>query len=91
MAKVLFKFGTRADYNALTTKQSNALYFLTDTGELYRGEVPFGQSKIYSGTRLANELDNVAILRILDSTIPVVGDIVVIQNANNSSDAFVYS
>ena len=40
--KVIFKFGTRAEYNALVTKQANALYFLLDTHELYRGEVPFG-------------------------------------------------
>lgn len=31
---VVFKYGTRAQYDALAEKASNALYFLTDTGEL---------------------------------------------------------
>lgn len=35
--RVLFKVGTRADYIALEEKASNALYFLVDTGELYKG------------------------------------------------------
>lgn len=35
--RVLFKVGARADYVALEEKASNALYFLVDTGELYKG------------------------------------------------------
>lgn len=35
--RVLFKVGTRADFIALEEKASNALYFLVDTGELYKG------------------------------------------------------
>lgn len=42
MANVIFKFGTRAQYDALATKDSNALYWLIDTHELYRGDVLFG-------------------------------------------------
>lgn len=48
---VLFKFGTRAEYNALTTKADNALYFLTDTGELLRGERNLAQANFYEGER----------------------------------------
>lgn len=43
MANVLFKFGTRAQYDALITKDVNALYWLMDTQELYRGETLFGK------------------------------------------------
>jgi len=55
--KVLFKFGSQANYKALSQQEieSNALYFLVDTGELYRGSVPIGQAKYYVGTLLAGD------------------------------------
>ena len=37
MANVLFKFGTKAAYDAVD-KLSNALYFITDSGELFKGD-----------------------------------------------------
>ena len=37
MAKVLYKQGTKATYLGLTERVSNALYFCTDTRELYKG------------------------------------------------------
>lgn len=37
--RVLFRVGTKADYNGLVEKASNILYFITDTGELYKGTV----------------------------------------------------
>lgn len=42
MANVIFKYGTKAQYEALATKDSNALYWLLDTQEIYRGSVLFG-------------------------------------------------
>lgn len=41
MAKVLFYTATASQYAALTTKNENALYFITDTGELYKGTARF--------------------------------------------------
>ena len=41
MAKVMFYAVTAAQFNALETKNENALYFLSDTGELYKGAVRF--------------------------------------------------
>ena len=41
MAKVLFFTATAAQYAALEAKDENALYFLTDTGELYKGTIRF--------------------------------------------------
>lgn len=41
MAKVLFYSITAAQYAAIKTKDSNALYFLTDTGEIFKGTVRF--------------------------------------------------
>lgn len=41
MAKVLFYSATSEQFNALTTKDENALYFISDTGELYKGAVRY--------------------------------------------------
>jgi hypothetical protein len=41
MAKVLFFTATAAQYAALGTKNENAIYFLTDTGEIFKGSTPF--------------------------------------------------
>lgn len=43
MANVIFKTGTRTQYDALATKDINTLYWLTDTQELFKGEVLFGK------------------------------------------------
>lgn len=88
--KVLFKFGTQAQYAALETKLDNALYFLTDTHQLYRGTVPIGESHVYTDNRAANVTDNAAILSALNSAVPVNGDVIVLNNVDGSSDAFIY-
>ena len=44
---VVFKIGTRAQYNALQEKNPNALYFLTDTKEIYRGADGLAQNSYY--------------------------------------------
>jgi len=41
MAQVLFYAVSAAQYAAITTKDPSALYFLTDTNRLYKGDVPF--------------------------------------------------
>ncbi len=42
MANVLFKVGTKAQFQAIATKNETTLYWLTDTQELYKGDVLFG-------------------------------------------------
>lgn len=39
---VLFKVGTRAQFDAIATKSEVTLYWLTDTQQLYKGDVLFG-------------------------------------------------
>ena len=39
---VLFKVGTRAQFDAIVTKSETTLYWLSDTQELYKGDVLFG-------------------------------------------------
>jgi len=41
MAKVLFYTATENQFKALSVKDENALYFITDTGELYKGSVRY--------------------------------------------------
>lgn len=45
MANVLFKVGTRDQFDAIVTKSQSTLYWLTDTQELYKGDVLFGTGR----------------------------------------------
>lgn len=54
MANVIFKFGTKAQYDSLTTKDANTLYWLTDALELRKGEALYGRGK--DATNLASGL-----------------------------------
>lgn len=38
MAQVKFKYGTMAQYNAITTKDNDTLYFITDRKMVYKGD-----------------------------------------------------
>lgn len=92
--KVLFKFGTQAAYRALTAQEieSNALYFLTDTGELYRGNVPIGQAKYYVGSLLGTDANAAAaITRIVGATTPVVNDILVLNESNGVKTPYIFA
>lgn len=42
MANVIFKVGTKAQYDALATKDANTLYWLHDVLELRKGEILYG-------------------------------------------------
>ncbi len=47
---VLFKIGTRAQFDAVVAKNQNTLYWLTDTQELYKGDILFGKGALASDT-----------------------------------------
>ena len=47
---VLFKIGTRAQFDAIVTKSETTLYWLSDTQELYKGEILFGKGALASET-----------------------------------------
>ena len=69
---VVLKYGLRAEYDALAEKSSNVLYFLTDTGEIYRGDVNLARGSHYEGIRSLKEdgtyeTDNEVFERILAS------------------------
>jgi len=54
--KNILKYGTQAAYAAIATKDADVLYFCTDTGKLYKGEVDFTNSVVFAATKtgLAN-------------------------------------
>ena len=77
---VLFKYGTRADYDALNGNvKDNALYFLTDTGELLRGTRNLGQANHYEGIRQAGETDAQVIARVVQGHHLIKNDIFVVK------------
>jgi hypothetical protein len=59
MAKVYFKRGTLAQYNAIASKDSNTLYWVTDEKELYMGTVLYGKgsnaTKLVAGLMSAED------------------------------------
>lgn len=65
MANVIFKQGTRAQYNAISVKDANTLYWLTDTLELLKGEVLYGKGA--EATALASGLMSAADKAKLDA------------------------
>lgn len=88
--KVLFRFGSRAEYDALAQKDSNSLYFLIDTNELYRGEVPIGVSHYYNGIAQNNETIPQSAARILGNKIPVPNDIMTLVAEDGIEDLYIY-
>ena len=47
----ILKYGLQADYNAIPAKDSNVLYFCTDTKKIYRGTVDFTDSVVYASSK----------------------------------------
>lgn len=91
--KVIFKFGTRAQYDALSANQiqDNALYFLLDTNELYRGTVPICQAHYYEGTIGESQTHAQAIAAIVGASQPVVNDILVLNTSNGIKYPYIYA
>lgn len=67
---VIFKFGTKAQYEALASKDASTLYWLTDVQELYKGTVLYGKGA--EATNLASGLMSAADKAKLDSLSAVV-------------------
>lgn len=65
MANVIFKQGTRAQYDALVTKDASTLYWLPDTQELFKGETLYGKGA--EATNLASGLMSAADKAKLDA------------------------
>lgn len=87
---VVFKYGTREQYDGLAEKAENALYFLQDTGEIYHGAVNLARGSHYEGTREGDETDNEVIARVLGEHVAVKDDIFVIRTLI-AADKYAYT
>lgn len=93
---VVFKYGKREQYDNLGAKSNNALYFLTDTGEIYHGEKNLARGSHYEGVRslkedgVTFETDQEVIDRILATvSVPAVtDDIFVVKTQIGTSDKY---
>ncbi len=65
MANVIFKIGTKAQYDGLAVKDANTLYWLTDVLELRKGESLYGKGA--DATNLASGLMSAADKEKLDA------------------------
>ena len=78
--QVIFKYGTRDQYDKVSTKDESALYFLTDTGEIYRGDVNLARGSHYEVTLSADDTSHeMAIERALGSKHAVQDDICIVK------------
>lgn len=91
MANVLFKVGTRAQFDAIVTKSETTLYWLNDTQELYKGDVLFGVGREASadaaGLLSAADYQKLQDLIVTGGTInltPVDGSIVITEAENGA-------
>lgn len=74
---VVFKIGTKTQYDSLLVKDPNALYFLTDTKEIYRGADGLAQNSYREAIRTTEKNNKEVIKNYYNGTIyyPVCGDI----------------
>ena len=83
MAKVNFKTGLRAKYDALAVKDANTLYWLSDTQELFKGDALYGIGRMATadGAGLMSAEDKAYVQTLVESGIldlaPVDASIVV--------------
>lgn len=72
MAEVKFSYGTKVNYEALGTKDSNTLYFITDTLQIYKGTQEYTKSTKMVGTLpAANQVQGVIYFRMTDYTMHI--------------------
>lgn len=81
---VVFKIGTRAQFDALAEKNPNALYFLTDTHEIYRGANGMAQNSYRSDIKTVEASDLEVIQRYYDNNksngiYPIKGDVFTVK------------
>ena len=82
MANVIIKSGVKANYDKITTKDTNTLYFCTDTGELFKGDKNMSQTNKhaeYEGTD-ALTIESAASAFEVDKGAPIPGDTLVIKH-----------
>lgn len=93
--KVVFKYGSRADYDSIATKNPETLYFLLDTGEIYRGDVNLARGKHYEVIKESSDTLEAAFEKALNGQPAIQDDICIvkelIQDDKYSYTAYVYN
>lgn len=93
--KVVFKYGNRADYDSIAIKNPETLYFLLDTGEIYRGDVNLARGKHYEVIKEPTDTLDAAFEKALNGKPAIQDDICIvkelIQDDKYSYTAYVYN
>ena len=72
MAEVKFQYGTKQRYDALTTKDNDTLYFVTDTLQLFKGAFEYTKSvKLVSALPGSGQIQGVIYIRLGDMTLHI--------------------
>lgn len=67
MNEVKFLYGTKANYDTLTTKDTNTLYFLTDTLQIFKGSEEYTKSaKLVSALPTTGQIQGVVYINTTD-------------------------
>ena len=69
MANVNFAYGVKSNYDKLTTKDANTLYFITDTRQIFKGTDEYTKScKLVSFLPTAGQIQGILYVRMTDYT-----------------------
>lgn len=72
MAEVKFAYGTKARFDALSVRDNDTLYFLTDTLQFYKGNQEYGKSaKLVATLPENNQVQGVIYFRMTDWTMHI--------------------
>lgn len=80
MNEVKFLYGAKANYEALTTKDNNTLYFLTDTLQIFKGTAEYTKScKMVSSLPQSGQVQGVVYIRTSDMTLHIFNGVDYVQ------------
>lgn len=77
--KVIFRHGPRADYETLSSINDDTLYFLTDSGEIFKGKDNLTRSRCYEVEKTADETVDQAIANRTAGVVLSQNDICVVK------------
>lgn len=72
MAEVKFNYGTKANFDALQTKDNDTLYFITNTLQIFKGATEYTKScKLVSSLPGSGQVQGIIYVRLTDYTLHV--------------------
>lgn len=80
MAEVKFSYGTRANYLAMSPKDNDTLYFLTDTLQFYKGTQEYSKScKMVDSLPETGQVQGIIYVRMTDYTFHIFNGVEFVQ------------